>query len=51
MKIITAASCTTNCLAPVVKVIHEKLTIVRGIISQGVLRTSRAKIYGNTNNS
>lgn len=24
-RIITAASCTTNCLAPVVKVIHEKL--------------------------
>ncbi len=28
--IITAASCTTNCLAPVVKVIHEKLGIERG---------------------
>ncbi|OBT10197.1 type I glyceraldehyde-3-phosphate dehydrogenase [Vibrio sp. UCD-FRSSP16_10] len=26
-KIVTAASCTTNCLAPVVKVIHEKLGI------------------------
>lgn len=29
-KIVTAASCTTNCLAPVVKVIHEKLGIVHG---------------------
>ena len=28
--IITAASCTTNCLAPVVKVIHEKLGIKHG---------------------
>ncbi len=28
--IVTAASCTTNCLAPVVKVIHEKLGIERG---------------------
>lgn len=28
--IITAASCTTNCLAPVVKVIHEGLGIVHG---------------------
>ena len=28
--IVTAASCTTNCLAPVVKVIHEKLGIVHG---------------------
>jgi len=29
-QIVTAASCTTNCLAPVVKVIHEKLGIVHG---------------------
>lgn len=28
--IVTAASCTTNCLAPVVKVIHEHLGIVHG---------------------
>jgi glyceraldehyde 3-phosphate dehydrogenase len=28
--IITAASCTTNCLAPVVKVLHEQLGIVHG---------------------
>jgi len=29
-EIVTAASCTTNCLAPVIKVIHEKLGIVHG---------------------
>jgi len=29
-RIITAASCTTNCLAPVVKVIHEQLGIKHG---------------------
>lgn len=29
-RILTAASCTTNCLAPVVKVIHEALGIVHG---------------------
>ena len=29
-RIVTAASCTTNCLAPVVKVIHEKLGIRHG---------------------
>ncbi len=31
--IVTAASCTTNCLAPVVKVIHEGLGIERGSIT------------------
>ncbi len=31
--IVTAASCTTNCIAPVVKVIHEKLGITRGAIT------------------
>lgn len=29
-RIVTAASCTTNCLAPAVKVIHEKLGIRHG---------------------
>ncbi len=29
-RIVTAASCTTNCLAPVVKVIHENLGIKHG---------------------
>jgi glyceraldehyde 3-phosphate dehydrogenase len=31
--IVTAASCTTNCLAPVVKVIHENLKIKHGCIT------------------
>jgi glyceraldehyde 3-phosphate dehydrogenase len=31
--LLTAASCTTNCLAPVVKVIHEGLGIVHGSIT------------------
>ena len=31
--ILTAASCTTNCLAPVVKVIHEKIGIKHGVIT------------------
>lgn len=32
-KIVTAASCTTNCLAPVVKVIHEAIGIKHGAIT------------------
>lgn len=31
--ILTAASCTTNCIAPVVKVIHSKLGIKHGMIT------------------
>ena len=30
---LTAASCTTNCLAPVVKVVHEKIGIKHGSIT------------------
>jgi glyceraldehyde 3-phosphate dehydrogenase len=32
-RIVTAASCTTNCLAPVVKVVHEALGIKHGQIT------------------
>jgi glyceraldehyde 3-phosphate dehydrogenase len=31
--LLTAASCTTNCLAPVVKIIHEKIGIRHGMIT------------------
>ena len=31
--LVTAASCTTNCIAPVVKVIQEKIGIVHGLIT------------------
>ncbi|MCM8595229.1 ArsJ-associated glyceraldehyde-3-phosphate dehydrogenase [Accumulibacter sp.] len=31
--IVTAASCTTNCLAPVVKVVHEGIGIAHGMIT------------------
>jgi len=32
-RLLTAASCTTNCLAPVVKVVHEKIGIKHGVIT------------------
>jgi glyceraldehyde 3-phosphate dehydrogenase len=32
-RIVTAASCTTNCLAPVVKVLHEQIGIKHGVIT------------------
>jgi glyceraldehyde 3-phosphate dehydrogenase len=32
-RLLTAASCTTNCLAPVVKVIHESIGITHGVIT------------------
>jgi glyceraldehyde 3-phosphate dehydrogenase len=32
-RVLTAASCTTNCLAPVVKVIHEGIGIRHGVIT------------------
>ncbi len=31
--LLTAASCTTNCLAPVIKVLHEKIGIKHGMIT------------------
>ncbi len=31
--VLTAASCTTNCLAPVVKVVHQKIGIRHGVIT------------------
>ena len=31
--IISCASCTTNCLAPIIKIIHEKFGIIRGMMT------------------
>ena len=31
--VVTAASCTTNCLAPLVKVMHERVGIVHGVLT------------------
>lgn len=42
--IITAASCTTNCIAPVIKVMHEKLGIKHGTITTMHDRTNTQKV-------
>lgn len=31
--IVTAASCTTNCLAPIVRVLHDQIGIERGVVT------------------
>lgn len=43
-KIISNASCTTNCLAPVVKVLHEKYGVVRGLMTTIHAYTNDQKI-------
>ncbi|MDA1265429.1 MAG: type I glyceraldehyde-3-phosphate dehydrogenase [Planctomycetota bacterium] len=32
-RIVTAASCTTNCLAPIVRVLHDTIGIERGVVT------------------
>jgi glyceraldehyde 3-phosphate dehydrogenase len=43
-KIISNASCTTNCLAPVVKILHEKFGIKRGLMTTVHAYTNDQKI-------
>lgn len=43
-KLITAASCTTNCIAPVIKVLHEKVGIKHGSITTMHDRTNTQKV-------
>ncbi len=42
--LITAASCTTNCIAPVIKVMHEKIGIRHGMITSMHGRTNTQKV-------
>ncbi|MBC7331345.1 MAG: type I glyceraldehyde-3-phosphate dehydrogenase [Synergistetes bacterium] len=43
-RIISNASCTTNCLAPVVKVLHENFGIVKGLMSTAHAYTNDQRI-------
>ena len=43
-QIISNASCTTNCLAPVAKVLHEKFVIVKGLMTTIHSYTNEQKI-------
>ncbi len=47
-KIISAASCTTNCLAPVVNVIHRKFEIEKGFMTTIHSFTSDQRILDNS---
>ena len=43
MKVVSNASCTTNCLAPLAKVIHEKFGIEEGLMSTIHASTAKQK--------
>ena len=47
-KIISAASCTTNCLAPIVNVIHNKFVIEKGFMTTIHSFTSDQRILDNS---
>ena len=47
-KIISAASCTTNCLAPVADVIHKNFTIINGFMTTIHAFTSDQRILDNS---
>ncbi len=47
-KIISAASCTTNCLAPVAHVLHEKFNIKKGFMTTIHAFTSDQRILDNS---
>lgn len=49
-KIISAASCTTNCLAPLAKALHDNFGIVTGMMSTIKAYTPSQKLHDGPNN-
>lgn len=50
MHIISNASCTTNCLAPIAKVVHEKFQILEGLMTTVHAATATQKIIDGPSN-
>jgi len=50
-KVVSNASCTTNCLAPLVKVVHDKWGVKEGMMSTIHAATAKQKVVDSSNPS